>query len=146
MKLVGLKDGRLAASFDDFTIKITNSLNFTNYSILQTSDGNLHVWNAITFEFVQTVGQNNRPILALATSNSNLAYGSADTNIYVNGNRYLLNFSILFQADLTAFIFLPKSNNLVTADAGVTINVWKFTNMNTNPSIVNRLKFKRNFD
>ena len=34
LALLGLSDGRLASSFDDNTIKITNDLNFENYTTL----------------------------------------------------------------------------------------------------------------
>jgi len=32
--LLGLSDGRVASSFDDYTIKITNDMHFNNYSTL----------------------------------------------------------------------------------------------------------------
>ena len=42
LALLGLKDGRLAGSFDDFTIKITNDSSFSNYSNLYGHTNNIN--------------------------------------------------------------------------------------------------------
>ena len=75
MALVGLKDGRLAGSFDDLTIKITNNSYFSNFTNLYghtnyinslveldnqklasgSCDGKIILWNLTSMSQLSTI-------------------------------------------------------------------------------------------
>ena len=91
LALVGLRDGRLAASFDDFTIKITNSSNFTNYTTLTghtenikalvelddhvlasgSCDNTIRLWNLTTMSALATIDAQQGCINSLININFN---------------------------------------------------------------------------
>ena len=71
--MLGLSDGRLASSFDDNTIKITNDFNFSNYSTLI---GHTDIVNALS--------QFNKEILELYFSNKKRSGGENVREISFN--------------------------------------------------------------
>jgi WD40 repeat protein len=89
LKLVGLKDGRLAGSFDDFTIKITNDSSFSNYSNLYGHSNNINALVELNNQILASGSCDKNIIFWNLTSMSKLSTINAQQSKYLK-NYYLL--------------------------------------------------------
>ena len=115
LTLLGLSDGRLASSFDDNTIKITNDLKFNSYSTLTghserinslaelngqvlasgSCDNTIRIWNLTTMTNITTLTSHTgciRALLSIKIDETNLLISAADDkSVKIWNNSHLIN-------------------------------------------------------
>ncbi len=105
LALLGLSDGRMASSFDDNTIKITNDFNFSKYSILighndkinslrefndnilasASCDKTIRLWNLSDSTLIKTLSGHNACVTGLINAkvyDKNLLISSSSDNTF----------------------------------------------------------------
>ncbi len=113
-----------------------NVLNFYKniYLISGSSDGKLIVWDVRTFTWIQYLNQLSAPILALTTftssSNSYLAFGSTNKQIYVYNDQYKIKKTLSgHTGSVDALAIIPSSKYIVSGGGFMDnkIIVWNST-------------------
>jgi len=112
--MTSLKDGRLASSFDDNSIKITNDSNFDNYSTLNGHTDLINVLISYKDDILIS-GSNDKTIKLWNTTSMNLIDTLTGHNSCINA---------------ISIITIYKKDYIVSGSTDSTLNVWNTDNIN----------------